>query len=91
MFRSKFLNRLFLSCFSQILLDFQEKLLLVPYASKRDVAYIVVAPENDNILANCKLFFRELSSVFEVSEYRNSNGVFLHLVQYQKQCLHWCI
>jgi len=46
----------------------QEKLLLEPYASQRDVAYIVVAPENDLVLNNVKLFFKEFSAVYEVKK-----------------------
>lgn len=44
----------------------QEKLLLEPYSCQRDVAYIVVAPENDLVLNNVKLFFKEFSAVYEV-------------------------
>lgn len=44
----------------------QEKLLLEPYSCQRDVAYIVVAPENELVLNNVKLFFKEFSAVYEV-------------------------
>jgi len=44
----------------------QEKLLLEPYSCQRDVAYIVVAPENDLVLSNVKMFFKEFSAVYEV-------------------------
>ena len=44
----------------------QEKLLLEPYSCQRDVAYIVVAPENDLVLNNVKMFFKEFSAVYEV-------------------------
>lgn len=44
----------------------QEKLLLEPYSCQRDVAYIVVAPENDLVLNSVKLFFKEFSAVYEV-------------------------
>jgi len=45
-----------------------ENLLLEPYSYARDVAYIVVAPDNDFIVSQVKTFFKELSSVYEVSE-----------------------
>ena len=44
----------------------QEKLLLEPYSCQRDVAYVVVAPENDLVLSNVKMFFKEFSAVYEV-------------------------
>jgi len=61
------------SCLCQAYLDpivpifiLQEKLLLEPYSCQRDVAYIVVAPENDLVLNSVKLFFKEFSAVYEV-------------------------
>ena len=45
-----------------------DKLLLEPYSYSRDVAYIVVAPDDDAILPRVKSFFRELSTVYEVSK-----------------------
>lgn len=50
---------------SPIALHFWEKLLLEPYSCQRDVAYIVVAPENELVLNNVKLFFKEFSAVYE--------------------------
>ena len=43
-----------------------DRLLLEPYSRPRDVAYIVVAPDVDYILAKTKIFFRELSSTYEM-------------------------
>ena len=43
-----------------------EKLLLEPYTYTRDVAYIVVAPDNDYILSRTRSFFKELSAAYEV-------------------------
>ena len=40
--------------------------MLEPYSCQRDVAYIVVAPENDLVLNNVKMFFKEFSAVYEV-------------------------
>ncbi|XP_064647452.1 mediator of RNA polymerase II transcription subunit 13-like isoform X2 [Lineus longissimus] len=43
-----------------------EKLLLEPYGKARDVAFVVVAPENEFIHNNVKTFFKELSTVYEL-------------------------
>lgn len=47
-------------------LPFWERLLLDPYGGHRDVAYIVVCPENEALLEGAKTFFRDLSAVYEV-------------------------
>ncbi|XP_065211027.1 mediator of RNA polymerase II transcription subunit 13 isoform X3 [Planococcus citri] len=47
-------------------LHYWEKLLLEPYSYSRDVAYIVVAPDNDFVLQKTKIFFKELSSCYEI-------------------------
>lgn len=47
-------------------LQLWDKLNLEPYSYTRDVAYIVVAPENDFVLTNVRTFFKELSSTYEV-------------------------
>lgn len=49
-------------------LPFWERLLLDPYGGHRDVAYIVVCPENEALLEGAKTFFRDLSAVYEVRE-----------------------
>lgn len=43
-----------------------EKLLLEPYSQQRNVAYVVVAPDNEFILSHVRTFFKELSSIYEV-------------------------
>ena len=43
-----------------------KKLSIEPYGGPRDVAYVVVAPDSDLVLENTKLFFRELSGLYEV-------------------------
>ncbi|KAK9883147.1 hypothetical protein WA026_001345 [Henosepilachna vigintioctopunctata] len=43
-----------------------ETLLLEPYSYSRDVAYIVVAPDNDSILGRVRSFFKELSTAYEM-------------------------
>lgn len=47
-------------------LQYWEKLLLEPYSYSRDIAYIVVAPDNDYVLQRVRNFFKELSSTYEV-------------------------
>ncbi|XP_022903442.1 mediator of RNA polymerase II transcription subunit 13 isoform X2 [Onthophagus taurus] len=47
-------------------LQYWESLLLEPYSYPRDVAYIVVAPDNDAILPRVRTFFKELSSAYEM-------------------------
>lgn len=43
-----------------------ERLLLEPYSYTRDIAYIVVAPDNDAILPRVRTFFKELSTAYEM-------------------------
>lgn len=43
-----------------------DKLLLEPYSSSRDVAYVVVAPDNEYVLNSVRIFFKELSSTYDV-------------------------
>ncbi|GIX70393.1 mediator of RNA polymerase II transcription subunit 13 [Caerostris extrusa] len=46
-------------------LKYWDKLHLEPSSLRRDIAYIVVAPENDVVLSTVKFFFRELSCIYE--------------------------
>lgn len=46
---------------------FQDKLLLEPYGKPRDVVYVVVSPDSDYVLTHVKRFFKELSTVYELS------------------------
>lgn len=46
-------------------LKYWDKLMLEPYSVTRDVAYLVVAPDNHNILSQVRSFFRELSTMYE--------------------------
>lgn len=43
-----------------------DRLSLEPYSYARDVAYIVVAPDNEGILPRVRTFFKELSTAYEV-------------------------
>ncbi|XP_058807219.1 mediator of RNA polymerase II transcription subunit 13 isoform X2 [Phymastichus coffea] len=47
-------------------LSYWEKLLLEPYAGPRDVAYVVLAPDNECVVGKVKSFFRELSTTYEI-------------------------
>ena len=46
-----------------------EKLLLEPYSQQRNIAYVVVSPDNEFILSRVRAFFKELSSIYEVRTY----------------------
>ncbi|XP_062844613.1 mediator of RNA polymerase II transcription subunit 13-like [Trichomycterus rosablanca] len=50
---------------SPLALPFWEKLLLEPYGGQRDVAFLVLCPDNEVLLAGAKTFFQELSAVYE--------------------------
>ncbi|XP_063984090.1 mediator of RNA polymerase II transcription subunit 13 isoform X2 [Diachasmimorpha longicaudata] len=47
-------------------LNYWEKLLLEPYAGPRDVAYVVLTPDNESVINKVKYFFRELSTTYEI-------------------------
>lgn len=51
---------------SPFALKFWDKLLLEPYSYSRDVAYIVVAPDNQYVLSHIRTFFKELSATYEM-------------------------
>ena len=48
-------------------LRFWEKLFLEPYSEQKDIAYLVVCPDDEQVTDNAKIFFRELSFMYEVS------------------------
>ena len=52
---------------SPLSLYYWDSLGLEPWASSRDVAYIVLAPDNDNILSQTRTFLRALTNGYEVS------------------------
>ena len=41
--------------------------MLEPYGRPRDIAYVIVTPENDYVMDHIKTFFKELSNVYEWS------------------------
>lgn len=53
---------------SPLALPFWEKLLLEPYGGQRDVAYVVLCPNSPSLLAAARVFFQELSTVYEVRD-----------------------
>lgn len=53
-------------CISPYALHFWDKLLLEPYSYSRDIAYIVITPDNDFITTRVKAFFKELSTTYEM-------------------------
>lgn len=53
-------------CVSPYALQYWDKLLLEPYSYPRDIAYIVIAPDNDFIISKVKTFFKELSTTYEM-------------------------
>lgn len=55
---------------SPLALPFWEKLLLEPYGGQRDVAFLVLCPDNDILLAGARTFFQELSAVYEVLDFK---------------------
>lgn len=40
--------------------------MLEPYGSQRDIAYVVLCPENEALLNGAKSFFRDLTAIYEV-------------------------
>ncbi|KAL4223449.1 Mediator of RNA polymerase II transcription subunit 13-like [Mactra antiquata] len=46
-------------------LRYWDKNILEPYGHRRDVAYVIVTPENDHIMGLVKPFFKELGTMYE--------------------------
>lgn len=53
-------------CISPYALQFWDKLLLEPYSYSRDIAYIILTPDNEFITSKVKIFFKELSTTYEM-------------------------
>lgn len=51
---------------SPFAIQYWDQLMLEPYSYTRDVAYIVVTPNNDYIVEEAKQFFKELSTMYEM-------------------------
>lgn len=51
---------------SPLALPYWERLMLEPYGSQSDIAYVVLCPENEALLNGAKNFFRDLTEVYEV-------------------------
>lgn len=43
-----------------------DKLLLEPYSYARDIAYVVLCPDDDYIVSKVKMYFKELSTTYEM-------------------------
>ena len=50
---------------SPMSLYYWDSLSMEPWSPPRDVAYIVLAPDNDNLLTEVKTFFKVLSNGYE--------------------------
>jgi mediator of RNA polymerase II transcription subunit 13 len=55
-----------LLCLAPYAIQYWDKLLLEPYAYPRDIAYIIVAPDNDYVVSRLKIYFKELSTTYEM-------------------------
>lgn len=51
---------------SPFAIQYWDQLMLEPYSYTRDVAYIVIAPDNEYIVEEAKQFFKELSTMYEM-------------------------
>lgn len=60
---------------SPFAINYWDKLMLEPYSYGRDIAYIVIAPDNDYIVNNTKQFFKELSMTYEMCKLGRHNPV----------------
>lgn len=47
-------------------IHYWDKLLLEPYSYSKDIAFMVVCPDNEDVLANSKMYFKELSTTYEM-------------------------
>ena len=63
-------------------LRYWEKLFLEPYSDQRDVVYLAIIPDEDRVVEDARIFFRELSSVFEVSTHLIGRSNCLFVVLY---------
>ncbi len=43
--------------------------MLEPFGKQRDIAYVVVAPDNAFVLSQVRFFFRELSRTYELCRF----------------------
>ena len=59
---------------SPLSLYYWDSLGLEPWAASRDVAYIVLAPDNDNILGQTRTFLRALTNGYEVRYLTSSHS-----------------
>ncbi|XP_039435383.1 mediator of RNA polymerase II transcription subunit 13 isoform X2 [Culex pipiens pallens] len=56
-------------------IQYWDKLLLEPYSYARDIAYVVVLPDNDFIVSRVKTYFKELSTTYEMCKLGRHNPI----------------
>ncbi|XP_058465174.1 mediator of RNA polymerase II transcription subunit 13 isoform X2 [Malaya genurostris] len=56
-------------------IQYWDKLLLEPYSYPRDIAYVVVLPDNDHIVSKVKTYFKELSTTYEMCKLGRHNPI----------------
>lgn len=56
-------------------IQYWDKLMLEPYSYARDVAYIIIAPDNDYVVGRAKSFFKELSTTYEMCKLGRHNPI----------------
>lgn len=47
-------------------IQYWDKFMLEPYSYSRDIAYVVLVPDNDYVVSRTKHFFKELSTTYEM-------------------------
>lgn len=56
-------------------IHYWDKLLLEPYSYPRDIAYVVVLPDNDFVVSKVKTYFKELSTTYEMCKLGRHNPI----------------
>ncbi|XP_055620502.1 mediator of RNA polymerase II transcription subunit 13 isoform X2 [Toxorhynchites rutilus septentrionalis] len=56
-------------------IQYWDKLLLEPYSYPRDIAYVVVLPDNDYVVSKVKTYFKELSTTYEMCKLGRHNPI----------------
>ncbi|XP_055536254.1 mediator of RNA polymerase II transcription subunit 13 isoform X2 [Wyeomyia smithii] len=56
-------------------IQYWDKLMLEPYSYPRDIAYVVVLPDNDFIVSKVKTYFKELSTTYEMCKLGRHNPI----------------
>ncbi|XP_055601869.1 mediator of RNA polymerase II transcription subunit 13 isoform X2 [Uranotaenia lowii] len=56
-------------------IQYWDKLMLEPYSYARDIAYVVLLPDNDYIVSRVKTYFKELSTTYEMCKLGRHNPI----------------